>query len=406
MKTSRDRQRLLVLVTLNALATGLITFALPWIALESGRPVSEAALLVVIFDVAYTATIALAGPAGEHLGHRRTLRATMFADTVFALLVLVAVMTGRNALPLLVCLSIVLGAGTSFVITGAYAATAVVAGRESMTLAFAHLTVGRQIGVFGGPAAGAVVYAVGGVHALVIGVAAVCAAALLMAATLTSPYRTTSSETRVAWHRQIRSITASRQFRLLLLAGFVWNLPAGAALTLAVPFMRAHLHLSSFSTGIVLGAGAVGSISVAPMMKVLGSRVELIRLCVMAMAIQAVLLIVVGAATNWILLAPVYGAMMMSNTTVAFSVLTARSQRVAVHQQATVIGIGMFVNLLGYTFGGGIGALLARSLSMPVVYLVLGVAMFAWAQLLGGLFRAESRARSVPAAASGDVPSF
>jgi predicted MFS family arabinose efflux permease len=86
-----------------------------------------------------------------------------------------------------------------------------------------------------------------------------------------------------------------------------------------------------------------------------------------------------------VLLAPVYGLMMMSNTTVAATLLTARSQRVSMEQQATVVGLGTLIHNLGFVAGGMLGGILAVGLTLPTIYRLMGSAMLMCALWLAAL---------------------
>jgi hypothetical protein len=186
--------------------------------------------------------------------------------------------------------------------------------------------------------------------------------------------------------------------RLLLVAGFVWNLPTGAALSLAVPLMHNHVHLSSFGTGLVLGVGVLGSIGVSPLMRSLGGRTDLTRLSIRGIAVQAGALILIAAVVNLVLLIPLYGLMMMSNATVDSNLQTARVQNVPTGQQATVVGMGMFVGNLGYVFSGGVAVLLASVASLPVIFVLLGASMMALAVLMHWLLLRPAPPLAVSAA--------
>jgi MFS family permease len=386
-QSSGDVTRLLMIATLNPLANGLLLFGLPWIALDLGRSVAEAAALSIVSTITYLIVVAPSSAMGDRIGRRRALRFSVSVEAAMATIAFIAILDGVAVLPLLVGLSLALGAGSAVGITSTYAATAALVDAERIPLAFAHLTVGRQIGIFGGPALGGVIYGLGHTTALMAAVVIVCGLAWFMTMTLQSPYRMHSGAG--SWWQRVRAMLGDFQIRVLLAAGFVWNLPAAGALSLAVPLMHDRVHLSSLATSLVLGAGAVGSMAVAPMMHFLGTRVDQARVLVLGMVAQSAMLIALSTIVSLAPLIPIYGLMMMSNTTVASSVLTARSQRVPLDQQATVVGLGMFINMFGYLVGGGFGALLARGLAMPTIYLLLGISMMACALLVGLLLRSR-----------------
>jgi len=373
---------MLLVAMLDPLADGLLHFGLPWIALTLGGSVAEAAALSVVSTVSYVATSAFSGALGERVGHRRALRISTGLQTAMAIVVGIAMLNGADALPLLVALSLTIGAGRSFTATSTYAATATLIDAERMPLAFAHLTIARHIGVFGGPALGAVIYGLGHTPALVVAVIIACALAWLMSLDLRDSYQTRIAGSNESWRRRIEGIVGDRQMRLLLLVGFVWNLPAGAALSLAVPLMHNQVHLSSFGTSLVLGAGALGSIAVSPLMRILGGQTDLTRLSLRGIAAQAGMLILLAGIANMVFLIPIYGLMMMSNTTVASNLQTARVQKVAPERQATVVGLGMFVSNLGYVVSGGIAVLIAGMWTLPQIFLLLGVSMMGLAALM------------------------
>jgi MFS family permease len=374
--------RMLLAATLDPLADGLLLFGLPWIALTLGRSVAEAAALSIVSTISYVATSAVSGAVGERVGHRRALRISTGLQTAMAIVVAIAMLCGVDALPLLVGLSLTIGAGRSFTVTSTYAATATLISSERMPLAFAHLTIARHIGVFGGPALGAVIYGLGHTSALVIAVIFSCALAWLMSLALKDSYRTRATVSHASWWRRMKGVIGDRQMRLLLVAGFVWNLPAGAALSLAVPLMHNQIHLSSFGTSVVLGAGAIGSMAVSPMMRGLGGHTDLTRLSLRGIAVQASMLILLAGIANVLFLIPVYGLMMMGNTTVASNLQTARVQRVPPERQATVVGLGLFVSNLGYVVSGGLAVLFAGLWTLPQIFLILGVSMVGVAALM------------------------
>lgn len=390
--------RMLLVATLNPLADGLLLFGLPWIALTMGRSVAEAAALSIVSTISYVATSAVSGAVGERVGHRRALRISTGLQTAMAVVVAIAMLCGVDALPLLVGLSLTIGAGRSFTVTSTYAATATLISSERMPLAFAHLTIARHIGVFGGPALGAVIYGLGHTSALVIAVIFSCAFAWLMSLALKDSYRARAAVSHARWWRRMSGVIGDRQMRLLLLAGFVWNLPAGAALSLAVPLMHNQIHLSSFGTSVVLGAGAIGSMAVSPMMQVLGGHTDLTRLSLRGIAVQASMLILLAGIANMFFLIPVYGLMMMGNTTVASNLQTARVQRVPPERQATVVGLGLFVSNLGYVVSGGLAVLFAGVLTLPQIFLILGVSMLGLAALMWLLLVSPSPTLAVSSA--------
>jgi hypothetical protein len=363
-----------------------------------GRSVAEAAALSVVSTVTYVATLAVSGALGDRAGHRRALRLSTGFQMATAAAVGVAMMFGGSALPLLVILSLTIGAGRSFTVTSTYAATGTLISSERMPLAFAQLTIARHIGVFGGPALGAVIYGLGRAPALVIAVIVACALAWLFSLDLRDPYQTPVVISRESWRRRLNRVVGDRQMRLLLVAGFVWNLPTGAALSLAVPLMHNRVHLSSFSTGVVLGVGVLGSIAVSPLMRALGGGTDLTRLSVRGIAVQAGTLILIAAVVNLVLLIPLYGLMMMSNATVDSNLQTARVQNVPIGQQATVVGTGMFVGNLGYVVSGGVAVLLASVASLAVIFVLLGASMMALAVLMHWLLLRPAPPLAVSAA--------
>jgi MFS family permease len=375
-------RRMLLIATLNPLADGILLFGLPWIVLSLGRSVAEAAALSTVSSVSYIATGAFSGAAGNRLGHRRTVRVSLGLQTATAIVVGAALLSHVDAVPLLLGLSFAIGAGRAFIVTSTYAATSTVIDSARMPIAFAHLTVAREIGFFGGPAIGAVIYGIGHTQALVFAVIFACGIAWLTSLNLSGSYRTRFAGSRLSIRRRMVGVVGDRHMRLLLLSGFVWNLYAGAALTLDLPLMHNQIHLSSFGTGVVLAAGVLGSFAVAPMMRVLGGNTNLTRLTLRGIAAQAGTFILLSTIVNVAFLIPVYALMMMSNTTVESNLQAARAQKVPPARQATVVGVGMFVSNTGAMVGGGFAVLLSSMFTLPQTFFLLGVSMVGLAALM------------------------
>jgi MFS family permease len=394
----RDRRRMVVIATLNPVADGLLLFGLPWIALTLGHSVAQAAALSIVSSVSYIATSAVSGAIGNRFGHRRTVRISLGLQTAMAIVVGAALLNRVDAIPLLVGLSFAIGTGRAFIVTSTYAATSSVIEPTRMPIAFAHLTVARELGFFGGPALGAVIYGLGHTQALVFAVIFACGVAWLASLNLRGSYRTRVARSRLSIRRRIGSVVGDRHMRLLLLSGFVWNLNAGAALTLDLPLMHNQIHLSSFGTGVVLGAGALGSFAVAPMMRFLGGNTNLTRLTLRGIAAQAGTFILLSTIVNIAFLIPVFALMMMSNTTVESNLQAARAQKVPPGRQATVVGVGLFVSNTGAMVGGGLAVLLSSIWTLPQTFMLLGLSMLGLASLMWLLLISPKPALAVSAA--------
>ena len=378
----RDRRRMVLIATLDPMADGLLLFGLPWIALTAGRSVAQAAALTIVSSVSYIAMSAVSGAIGNRFGHRRTVRISLGLQTAMAIVAGVALLNGADAIPLLLGLSFTIGAGRAFIVTSTYAATSSVIDPARMPIAFAHLTVARELGFYGGPAIGAVIYSLGHTQALVLAVIVVCAVAWLASLDLGHEYVTRNAVSHPSIWRRIGEVLGDRHMRLLLLSGFVWNLSAGAALTLDLPLMHNQIHLSSLGTSVVLAAGALGSFAVAPMMRVLGGYTDLTRLTLRGIAAQAGTFVLLAAIVNVVFLIPVYLLMMMSNTTVESNLQAARAQKVVPARQATVVGAGLFVSNTGAMVGGGFAVLLSSIWTLPQTFLLLGLSMLGLAALM------------------------
>ena len=403
-RQERDLRRMLIIATLDPLAGGLLIFGLPWVALTLGGSAAEAAALSVVSTVSYVGMSSVSGAIGDRFGHRRVLRISGGVQMAAATAAGVAMLYGVAAIPLMVMLSLTIGMGRAFAATSTYAATAKLVNTDRLPLAFAHLTIARHIGVFGGPALGAVIYGLGRIPALMTGVIVACFLEWLMAMAMANSYKFPLVKKGISWLRRVETVVGDRQMRVLLLAGFVWNLPAGAALGLAVPLMHDQMRLTSFGSSVVLGAGAVGSIAVSPLMRILGGHTDVTRLSVRGIAWQGATLMLLAEIVSLWFVIPVYALMMLSNTTVASNLHTARVQKVPPHQQTLVVGLGLFVSNLGYGVSGLIAVFLASISTLPVIFLLLGLSMLGCALVMHGLLLGSgTRTRPVPAIAAAEA---
>jgi len=117
-------------------------------------------------------------------------------------------------------------------------------------------------------------------------------------------------------------------------------------------------------------------------MRVLGGHTDVTRLSVRGIAWQgATLMLLAEIVSLWVVI-PVYALMMLSNTTVASNLHTARVQKVPPHQQTLVVGLGLFVSNVGYAVSGLLAVLLASISTLPVIFLLVGLSMLGFALVM------------------------
>jgi predicted MFS family arabinose efflux permease len=158
-----------------------------------------------------------------------------------------------------------------------------------------------------------------------------------------------------------------------------------------IPLLQQVLHYSEFQSTLILLAGALGSFSAVKVVQWGSKRWDLAVLCGIALLVESLVILGLGWNTSYSLSIMGYFLMLSANTTVSSTLIAARGTRAPAARQSIVGSSGTFFQVVGFTIGGFLSALIVLWLGIPGTFTLSAVSMALTAILLLWFFRCKDK---------------
>ena len=363
--------------SLSAASQGQFMFVLPWMLLALGHEPRDAALATAFVYVPLLVTAIPAGLTGDNVPPVRVLRLSL-AATLAAALLYPLVLAHRSGLVL---------ARPSRGRRGGRLAELRRGRRDardrghdagaSLLRAHAVRTTVNQAALFGSPFLGLLLFRLGGVDAVLIGICALQAVALLL---LVPVPRIGGGYERGrdidALARAFDSVRTNPRLRRIGLANLIWNVFAGSALGILPAVLREHLGLDEVAASVAFIAGMVVVVVLTlPVTRGVQRRMGPFSAFLAASAVQGAALMLFVPSSLAVLAPLLVSALLLSNSTAAASLNGARALEIAQDQQALLSIIVMTLGMIGFVLGLVFAAVLLDATSFGLVLALTGVGM-------------------------------
>ncbi len=399
---SRDGRALLITQAAHALAQGMMTVIIPWLILEQGGSLSQAALGFAITFVPFLLLAVPAGIAGDRLARRPMMGAALTTGVVIAATLALVLGAGNPGLWVLYAGAFLIGAVRVFVDAAMFGALAVIAPRDEIMPAQAALAQAFNLGYFGGPAVAGLALVLGAGNAMwMVAGALVLAAVGATTASARLDVRVASDAPRPRVRRGLAFLFLSRNLRALTITGICWSVASGAAISLAVPHLRNDLHVSGAALAAVLGAGVACMMLATPIITRLDRRHADETIVVLACAAYVVPAAAMAVIPGVLGTALAYAPLMLANAVCAATLMGARARRVPQSMQALAGVAGRTLVMAGLAAGAALGGVAADLLGPRGAYAVVAFVLALTAVAARpALLRARDRrlrSRAIPA---------
>jgi len=367
--------------SLSAAAQGQFMFVLPWMLLALGHEPREAALATAFVYVPLLLFAIPAGLTGDNVPPLRLLRLALVATLAAALLYPVALLAGFDWFWLVFLAAVVAGIARNYAEAALMRGIADTTRGSGLLRAHAVRTTVNQAALFGSPFVGLLLFRLGGVDAVLLGICALHVAALALLVPV--PQIGGSYERQrdlAALAQAFASVRSNPRLRRMSWANLTWNVFAGAALGILPAVLHEHLGLNEVAASAAFIAGMVVVVVLTlPVTRGAQRRLGPFPTFLAASAVQgvAVLLFVDPrlAAVAPLLVA----AFLLSNSTAAASLNGARALEVDQAQQSLVNILLMTVGMIGFIAGLVLAAMLLGVAGFGVVLGLTGLGMAATA---------------------------
>jgi MFS family permease len=388
-------RRLITASGLSNLADGVLTVALPLIAIRVTRsPVAIAGLATAV-TLPWLLLSLVAGALVDRSDRRRVLIVANLARGLLVLGLAAAVMADSASLALLYVVAFAFGTVETLADTAAQTVLPSVVGPTQLTRANSRLfAVELGANQFAGPPLGGLLVAVGAVVALGSPAALWMIAALLLLRLPASPaaLRTPGSTLRSEIAEGLRFLAGHRVLRRLALMVGGFNLAAsatGAVLVLHAVGDGSALGLSEPGFGLLLTSAAVGSLLGSTVAERLELRFGRVRLLALTVPGSALLVASPGLTSDVRLIGAAFVA--GGAAIVVWNVVTV-SLRQRITPDRLLGRLNSAYRLLAWgtrPIGALAGGLIAQAAGLRSVFLVMGTATLTLALLLRGLRDAD-----------------
>lgn len=375
---TRDGASFLAAQSLDALAEGLTTVALPWLVLARGGSPALAGLVLTLTMLPYALLGLPFGALADRLPRRPLVALTHAGQAACAALLPVLVLTGvRPPVALVLVVAFAIGAGKVATDAAAFGIVSRLVGREEFVRAQALLSASWSLGLLAGPAlGGALIALVGPLRTLAVEAAAFALAAALIA-TLRAPvdagrHRAARACLRADLCEGLEFVLRKPLVRAFTLLTVAWNVAAAGVPSLIVPLLRTRLQLSPAQTGAVVAAGAAMGLLSGLVTPRLEARLGAVRLALGAAVAAAAGALLLGLA--WGLVPALAGFCLVSLVDWAMmAVIVGARQREAPEELQSRVGMtGRTVAMATFAAGSALASLLADVLPLDALYLLMG----------------------------------
>jgi len=399
---SRDGRALLITQAAHALAQGMMTVIIPWLILEHGGSLSQAAVGFAITFVPFLLLAVPAGIAGDRLARRPLMGVALTVGVVIAATLALVLGAGDPGIWVLYAGAFLIGSVRVFVDAAMFGALAVIAPRDEMMPAQAALAQAFNLGYFGGPAVAGLALVLGAGNAMwMVAGALVLAAVGATTASARLDVRVTSDAVRPRVRHGLAFLFLSRNLRALTITGICWSVASGAAISLAVPHLRNDLHVTGAALAAVLGAGVACMMLATPIITRLDRRHADETIVVLACAAYVVPAVAMAVIPGVLGTALAYAPLMLANAVCAATLMGARARRVPQSMQALAGVAGRTLVMAGLAAGAALGGVAADLLGSRGAYAVVAIVLALTAVAARpALHRARDRrlrSRAIPA---------
>ncbi len=387
---------------MHALAQGMMTVIIPWLILENGGSMSQAAVGFAITFVPFLLLAVPAGIAGDRMARRPLMGGALTLGVLVAAILAVVLGAGVPGIWVLYAGAFLIGSVRVFVDAAMFGALVTVAPREEIMPAQAALAQAFNLGYFGGPAIAGLALVLGAGNAMWM-VAGVMALAAVAAGTASAHLDELAASTgpRPGVRHGLAFLFLSRNLRAITITAICWSLASGAAISLAVPHLRNDLHVSGAALAAVLGAGVACMMLATPIVTRLDRRHADETIVVLACAAYVVPAVAMAVIPGVLGAALAYAPLMLANAVCAATLMGARARRVPQSLQALAGIAGRTLVMTGLAAGAALGGVMADIVgtrgAYGVVALALALTAIAAAPALARVRDRRLRGAAIPA---------
>ena len=363
--------------SLSAAAQGQFMFVLPWMLLALGSEPREAALATAFVYVPLLLSAIPAGLTGDNVPPLRVLRLSLGAMLAAALLYPLALLAGLDWFWLVFVAAVVAGVARNYAEAALMRGIADTTHGSALLRAHAVRTTVNQAALFGSPFLGLLLFRLGGADAVLVGICALQAVALVLllpVPQIGGGY--VRQRDLAALAAALGSVRSNPRLRRISWANLTWNVFAGAALGILPAVLREHLLLDEVTASAAFIAGMVVVVVLTlPVTRSAQRRLGPFPAFLAASAVQgaAVLLFVEPGLAA---LAPLLvAAFLLSNSTAAAALNGARALEVEQAQQALLNILVMTVGMIGFVAGLVLAAVLLGVVGFGAVLILTGLGM-------------------------------
>lgn len=363
--------------SLSAAGQGQFMFVLPWMLLALGHAPREAALATAFVYVPLLVTAVPAGLTGDAVPPLRVLRLSLAATLGAALLYPLAVLAGHDWFWLVLLAAVVAGVARNYAEAAVARGIADTTQGAALLRAHAVRTTVNQAALFGSPFLGLLLFRIGGADAVLVGICALQAIALLLLAPVPriggGYVRSRDVE---ALARAFDAVRTNPRLRRIGWANLTWNVFAGSALGILPAVLREHLGLDELAASAAFIAGMVVVVVLTlPVTRSVQRRVGPFAAFLAASAVQGAALLLFVPAALAVLAPLLVSAFLLSNSTAAASLNGARALEIERDQQALLNIIVMTLGMLGFVAGLVLAAVLLGLTGFGLVLVLTGLGM-------------------------------
>ena len=368
--------------SLSAAVQGQFQFVLPWMLLTRGHSPQAAAFAAGLVYVPLLLTAVPAGVGSDNTDPRRLMRAAIVISLMACSLYPLAALAGYDTFVLVLLAAVVVGSVRNFAEGALFRSIGDTTRGASLLRAHALRSTVNQAAVFGSPFLGLLLFRVGGVDAMMIGVCVLLVVAITVLGFVPGFERESSSVTamRETVSGGIASLRANSQLRAMGWANLTWNIFAGAAMGIMPSVLREHLGMDEAHASVTFIAGAIVVVVLTlPVVRAAQNRVGAITTFIVAITVQG-LAVVLFADPRAAILGPlIYCLFLLSNSTAAASLNGARAAEVENDYQGLLNMALLTVGMIGFIAGVMLAAVLIEQVGFIVVLALIGAGMAATA---------------------------
>lgn len=378
-------KRTLALISANSLSAavqGQFMFVLPWMLLARGSSPQTAALATAFVYVPMLVTAVPAGAKSDNADPLRLMRWVTAVPLAACALYPLAALAGRDWFALVLLAAVVVGVTRNLSEGAVFRSLADTTHGDGLLRAHAIRMTVNQAALFGTGFIGLLLFRIGDVEAVLIGICVLYAAALAILAVVPELGRAPDPDTllRDLVSGGLRSLMRSPLLRRIGWVTLTWSMFGGAAVGVMPAVLREHAGMDELEASATFVAGAVAVVLLTlPIVRVAQRRMGAISTFVAASAVQGTT-VVLFVDTRAAVFAPLlYCLFLLSNSAAAASLGGARAAEVAHdHQGMLNLVLGTF-GLAGFLVGVLLVAGLLGTLGFGVVLALIGVGMTATA---------------------------